>query len=611
MANYVITTGTNSFTFEIDGSKAEFLSGDIKPFIPANGGGRVLKLRDVNHLFNSVGIVEKEIVKIDLDTDTVNVDGVTVFADADTLYSAIVAVFFLASSSGGSAIPANQTVGTFAELPDPIASDGQYWIVDTSTGTWILGTRRESGVYKAVLGEWKFRGADVPYYLQDDQFTIKDSGDSTKQLGFEVGSISSGQRRVLTAIDKNYTVGEDRETVKLIQTVSDLLRLHTPNGSNEIDLTFPIYEIDSEALDLGVYKLTANRNVTIKGISQGNNKLLSTEDNTDLISVTNGNLFVQNLALESSGTNSQCIVMNGTSSESLDLFYVQFDGSSKWGTLTNIRQGFWTNGFSINAVEGFTLSGSMSGFTLVDTRIINCGGFILGEGQNLTLDSIRSNVNATIALGDFAFSFDYNNFNSDGGYQIEGGKFNGSGAMLSPFTDVNRDADDAERSTRSAMIGNTGSISRNTRAGTGYSISASTVTPLTFNVPARLLGTATFAKQEHFGNQLDNVITYLNTVSGEFTPFYSILLEGGGNDIIRVDIRKYADLSTTVDFEILASLRRIIPNSQGGFDPALFVIPVPDITLNFEERLEIWVTNETDGTDVEMIEGSTAYIARS
>ena len=94
MANYVITSGANSFTFEVDGNKGEFQSGDIKPFVPSNGLGRILKIKDRDHLFNTAGITEKELIKINLDEDTVDVDGTTTFANADALFLALKPVFF-------------------------------------------------------------------------------------------------------------------------------------------------------------------------------------------------------------------------------------------------------------------------------------------------------------------------------------------------------------------------------------------------------------------------------------------------------------------------------------------------------------------------------------
>lgn len=608
MANFVFTSGATFVLVEIDGKKAPFSAGEIHPYVN-NGAGNIVYLYDTTGILKatiSQKLKSRDRIPINLSSDSVNVDGTTVFANADALLTALQEVFFLIKQP---IIPDNQRVNTFADLPDATINDGKYYIVDQTSGTWILGTRREAGIYKAVSASWLYRGADVPYYLQDDQFTIKDSGDPTKQLGFEVGGLSSGSRRTITPLDKNYTIGEDRVTVKLIQDINDLLRLHTPNVSNEIELTFPIYEVDSENFDLGVYTLTANRDITLRGVSQAANKIFTSEDNADLITVTNGNLFIQNLILEVTGANSQNIVMSGTGNESLDMFYVQLNG--KFGTVADIRQGFWTNAFSSGANEGLTLDGTISGFTLVDSRIINCANFILGAGPGLSINNVRSNVNATIPAGAVAFDFDYDDFTGDGGYQIQTGRFDGAGEMLAPFTDAGRDVDEPEKSTRSLMRNNSGVKAKNTRPGIAFDLVSETLTPLTTNTPAKALGTAGLLKAEHWDLISDTTVAYLNEIPADFTLFYSLLVDGGPNDVIRVDLRKYDDLVTTTNFTVISSLTRSIPNSLGGLDVANFVMPVPDVEINFEERVEIWLTNTTDGTDATLKIGSKVFIRPS
>lgn len=206
MANYVITSGAKSVLVEIEGKKAYFESGDIYAYTP-DGAGNTVYIYDTVGIFKAIfhNVLSKDRMAVVIGTDSINVDGVTVFADADALLNALEAVFFLAKPDSP-LIPDGQRVNTFADLPDPTLNDGQYWVVDQQTGTWILGTRKEAGIYKAVAGAWIYRGADVPYYLLDDQFTIKDSADNSKQLGFEVGTVAPGQRRIATWQDKDIVV---------------------------------------------------------------------------------------------------------------------------------------------------------------------------------------------------------------------------------------------------------------------------------------------------------------------------------------------------------------------------------------------------------------------
>lgn len=214
MANYTFTSNTNSVLVDVDGKQAAFGDKELHPYTPDRSGD-IVYLYDITGILKKIGNPSthqetnrsKDRIPLDLTVDTIDVNGTNTWADAGALLDALRAIFFLASADSP-LIPDSQRVNTFADLPDPVASDGQYWIVDQATGTWILGTRREAGIYKAVAGAWTYRGADVPYYLLDDQFTIKDGFDNSKQLGFEVNLVTPGQRRIATWQDKDIVVAD-------------------------------------------------------------------------------------------------------------------------------------------------------------------------------------------------------------------------------------------------------------------------------------------------------------------------------------------------------------------------------------------------------------------
>ncbi len=253
MASFVFTSGTNSYTFSYNGNVAEFDSGDIKPSIPANGGGRIVRLRDVNHLFNTLGNAEKEIIKIDLDADSVEVDGATVWADALALFQALKPVFFLSNSSGGNpAIPADQVVDLFSNLPTPAGDYGrQYWIVDQTetSGIWPFRTVKSKGIYKSVAGAWDYRGADVPEYLVDEnlQFTDDVTGHG---LGFQLAALTADRRANWP--DKNGTVAFIDDIPSLPSILENQTLFGDGLGGYSADYlrpnikTFPLYANEGE-----------------------------------------------------------------------------------------------------------------------------------------------------------------------------------------------------------------------------------------------------------------------------------------------------------------------------------------------------------------------------
>lgn len=214
MANYVITSGANSFTFEVDGTKAEFDSGDLKPLVPANGLNRILKIKDLNHLLNTVGIIEGEIIKIDLDVDAIDVNGTTSFANADALFFALKPVFFLVNPSGGGN-GWDAAVNTRNDLPTAVPpSAGSIYLVENPVIVLGLYTRYQSGLYirqteTGILSDW--RRLNVKVKFTASEFRVVDPTDTTKQLGILVTGIGTGLTRLWTAQDKDIVVADDAD----------------------------------------------------------------------------------------------------------------------------------------------------------------------------------------------------------------------------------------------------------------------------------------------------------------------------------------------------------------------------------------------------------------
>ena len=100
MANFKITSQNNSFEVEIDGKKAEFYIGDVLPYTP-DGAGQEVFLYEVKGVFKATAkdTMSRDRIPIDLASDTIDVDGVTSFANADALMTALRAVFFFSVDS--------------------------------------------------------------------------------------------------------------------------------------------------------------------------------------------------------------------------------------------------------------------------------------------------------------------------------------------------------------------------------------------------------------------------------------------------------------------------------------------------------------------------------
>jgi len=106
--------------------------------------------------------------------------------------------------SGGGASYIDGEVATYADLPlDGAAAINSAWLVRTASGVWPV-TRKQAGIYIRTATGGSNRDSDYTYagtlpdVFSDSQFLIYDNADSTKNLAFDLGSISTGQTRTLT-----------------------------------------------------------------------------------------------------------------------------------------------------------------------------------------------------------------------------------------------------------------------------------------------------------------------------------------------------------------------------------------------------------------------------
>jgi len=395
---------------------------------------------------------------------------------------------------------------------------------------------------------------------------------------------------------------DKHQTEYNVKNIAELIALHTPNINNEIQLDNAVYKIDSTNFNATGYKLIGHVNgTTIAGYSQNINTLFSTEDNITLIS-TSGNLFVKHINITISGTNSRAIDMNGaTGSEALDMFYTTFINCTELGHLNNIRQVFWSAGFSVGCQKGFLCQGVWSnGIKLVDSRIVNMSNYIFKGDTGFTCRNIRSNVNATIPTGSYAFNFDYNNIIDDSGYQIINGYFDGGGVMIAPFTTGDTTAtQNSRKSYFKDNKGGGGTIAfRNTYIGAEWICSSEVVTPLTQNIETKILGGVTYTNEVHFYHSTNNSFVYSPTIPKYIDISGNIYLVGGQNDIVEIIIKQWDDSASA--YIELQRIRRIIVSSPSGEDTAEYSI-LTTALMSQNDRIEAHVVNLTDNSSIKMI----------
>jgi hypothetical protein len=114
-------------------------------------------------------------------------------------------------SGGGGASYIDGEVQNFSALPtaNPPAVDSAY-LVREPEGTWLIN-RKPAGIYIRVATtgtratDWTYAGI-LPDVFNDANFLLYDDGDSSKNLAFQLSSITTGTTRTLTAPDASGTL---------------------------------------------------------------------------------------------------------------------------------------------------------------------------------------------------------------------------------------------------------------------------------------------------------------------------------------------------------------------------------------------------------------------
>jgi hypothetical protein len=109
------------------------------------------------------------------------------------------------SGGGGGASYIDGEVATYADLPlDGSAALNSAWLVRTASGVWPV-SRKQAGIYIRTATGGSNRDSDYTYagtmpdVFSDSQFLLYDNTDTSKNLAFDLGSITTGTVRTLTA----------------------------------------------------------------------------------------------------------------------------------------------------------------------------------------------------------------------------------------------------------------------------------------------------------------------------------------------------------------------------------------------------------------------------
>jgi hypothetical protein len=115
------------------------------------------------------------------------------------------------SGGGGGSSYIDGEVATYNDLPvsTSAAPVNSAYLVRQGSGVYLVN-RKPAGIYvrntaNGNLADWAYAG-DFPDVFNDDNFTVYDGTDTSKNLKLELSGITANTTRTLTAPDKNGTI---------------------------------------------------------------------------------------------------------------------------------------------------------------------------------------------------------------------------------------------------------------------------------------------------------------------------------------------------------------------------------------------------------------------
>jgi len=369
--------------------------------------------------------------------------------------------------------------------------------------------------------------------------------------------------------------------------------------SGTLDSTI-LYFLDGE-IDMGTTSIVVpSGGLSLAGHGFGISGLVSTENNQTLF-VTDGitysgDLFLTSLDIRCSGVGSKVFDLDNLENfNACEWNTVNFLSCTSLGEIKNYRQGLGRNVAWISCKDGLTLTGAWSGgFAIVDSVVVGAPltGVLFRAGAGLLIGgSFRANINilGLGTAGGYFCDFAPANFTLDAGFNLAGVRANKV---------VNNIPNMPASSTKALIRGCTG-IGNTYPGGALRSTNEATITVSTVDTLYQMPNVGDFSEGYWFskantsGLQLDSTQDIQVDVGG------SMSFSGSNNREIEVQLRKY--VSATTSYVDIGPVYLATLNGGSTGTRAENVTFAATTGMSQNDRVEVWIKNVTDTTDITVL----------
>lgn len=370
-----------------------------------------------------------------------------------------------------------------------------------------------------------------------------------------------------------------------------------------------LYVVDG-SVDMGSTTIDlTNTDLNISGANGAREvaKLFSTEDNHTMFTGNPaGNVYMTEMSLCTTGTNSKLFDLTNGGNASFEFQNMNFggfgvgDGVTSMGEVNNYRQGFMSGCGFYFVNDGLTLSGAWSGFVVQDSNVINptTAMTLLKEGTSLTFSgSVRSNINfLSVNSASVLADFQEANFLNKGAFSLNNVRTTATNAIpnIASSSDYVR-------------FRNCDGI-KDTYIGGQWSITSQATTTITSaNTPVKVAGTTTYVDMQWFEAVGNNTYRYTGTQTIEVECKGVVSMTGGNNDQASIFFRHYDDSEASYNDA---------PKTQATLNGGVLGTRAEGVpffgyfTVNQNDLIEVWVENNTDTTNITVVNGGLTSVTK-
>jgi hypothetical protein len=426
-------------------------------------------------------------------------------------------------------------------------------------------------------------------------------------------TFSNGDQRtaIRAGLNGNAALIDTNTANVLALTPASVIVVNSASDLSGTLVSDKVYLIDG-IIDMGTQTITVpSTGLQIAGYGIGVSKLLSTENSyTMFVDAASdaGTLFISELTIDVSGTSSQVFDLdNSGAGDAVEINSTNFENCTSIGTLDAFRQFLMVNVFWLSCDDGITFAGTWAGGASIRTFLVRnfdpgaAGGTVFTGSTSpaLTFASrFFCDGNIDTPSGATVYDFAASMFTNDADFELITGQYTGAGtvvAVKSPVVD--------NTSTKSRHRDNNGIP--NTYVGARWSVTTETATTVSSSSTYyKLAGTTTYDDEQWFSNTTDNAFVLDSTNTIEVVVQGTISVQAGNNDELQVKIRMWDDsASAYVDIHEHGTIT--MSGSGKGENKALLGFA----TMEINDRIEVWIQNIADTTNITMLEGSLVSVS--